>query len=95
MIAAFLALLVAAPVISGAPADPPTHGGTDGRIAPSRDAFYLAYEVRAAALREEMHTLQKSDGGQLSAEHLSYLQQKLEILLRDYEQNLQRLDPLR
>lgn len=93
MIIAFLAL--AAPffaVPEGRPPDPPTHGGS-GFERPSRVALDLAYEGKAAALRDEMHALQQSDGGELTAEHRAYVREKLEALLSAYRRDVGRDDP--
>jgi hypothetical protein len=98
MIVAVLAFAAAAfaPEVSGPPADPPTNGG-DGFIYmhPSRAALDLAYEREAKALRDEMHALQKSDGGKLTAEHRAALHERLAALVTAYERDLQQDDPFR
>ena len=93
MIAVFLAL-AAGPfsAIPEFPPEPPTHGGS-GFERPSRQALYLAYEGKAAALRDEMHVLQQSDGGKLTTEHRAYLRGKLEALLSAYRRDVGRDDP--
>jgi len=94
MIVALLAL-AAAPfsAIPEFPPDPPTHGGS-GFERPSRQALDFAYEAKAAALRDEMHALQAADGGELTAEHRSYVRQKLEALLTAYRHEVRLDDPM-
>ena len=97
MIIALLAL-AAAPfgssgAFQGAPPHPPTHGGGD-YSRPSSDAIDLSYERKAKALRDEMHALQASDGGELTAEHRTYLRKKAEALLSAYRRELWLNDPM-
>jgi hypothetical protein len=54
----------------------------------------LDYEIKAETLRAEMVALKKSDGGQLTPEHLAYVQQKLIALLEAYRSDLRKDDPM-
>jgi hypothetical protein len=40
-----------------------------------------------------MHLLQERDGGQLTAQHHAYVQEKLALLLSAYHRDTQRVDP--
>ena len=97
MIVAFLALAAApfssSPSFQGSPPHPPSHGGDDFSR-PSNAAVALSYEARAKALRDEMHALQASDGGELTAEHRAYLREKAEALLRAYRHDVWLNDPM-
>jgi|tagenome__1003787_1003787.scaffolds.fasta_scaffold19764066_2 hypothetical protein len=92
------ALVVAAALVmspDGPSAFPPVGGDTtivDPKLAIA--ALTHDYEARSKALRSEMLTLKQSDGGQLTREHQSYLQQKLMRLLDAYHSALQRNDPM-
>ena len=79
----------------GLPAHPPTNGGGErwGFVGESPPEVNLAYEREAKALRAEMHSLQVSDGGKLTAEHRAYLRKKANALLSDYRLGVRRIDP--
>ena len=77
------------------PPHPPTHGG-DGRwgfIEFSRHEVNLAYERQAKALQTEMHALQESDGGQLTAQHRDYMEEKVKALLSAYGRDVRGVNP--
>jgi len=77
------------------PPHPPSNGGGErwGLVGESLPEVKLAYEREAKALRAEMHALQESDGGQLTAEHRAYLRKKANALLSDYRLGVRRMDP--
>jgi len=54
----------------------------------------LAYENMAKDLRVEMRAQQKADGGELTPEHRTYFQRKLEALLAAYSADVRRDDPM-
>lgn len=89
---AYLALALAAAAMAPgqstssipvAPAFPPV-SGPSGFERPSVEALTYEYEAKAKALQTEMAALKKADGGQLTAEHLAYVQDKLIALLQAY-----------
>ena len=76
------------------PPHPPTHGGDNwGFVATSRPDVNLAYEREATALRAEMHALQGSDGGRLTAQHRAYLQKRVKALLSAYDRDVRGVNP--
>ena len=79
--------------LPGLPPHPPSHGGDDwsGQSAPE---LRLAYEREADALRTEMHALQQADGGELTAEHRTYLRKKAEALVAAYNRDIEQSDPM-
>src|SRR4051794_16471236 len=95
MIIAILAFAAVQFVSSGAspPPLPPTNGGEDF-VGRRGDAVNLAYEREAEALRTEMHLLQERDGGELTAQHRAYVQEKAALLLSTYRRDIQRVDPM-
>ena len=97
MIAAILAFAALQMVSNEAspPPIPPSNGGGErwGFTEPYRADLNLAYEREAKALQAEMHSLQNSDGGQLTAEHRAYIEHKLKALLNDYHRGVRRADP--
>ena len=96
MIAAILAFAALQMVSNEAspPPVPPTNGGGERwGFEPSHPELNLAYEREARALQAEMHSLQESDGGKLTAEHRAYVEQKLKALLDDYHRGVRRVDP--
>lgn len=95
MITAILVFAAAAFALSpeGPGPFPPSTGGS-GFERPSREAFYLTYESKAEALRDEMLALQQSDGGELTPQHRADLQERLEALLIAYRRDVTRADPM-
>ena len=98
MIAAILAFAALQMVSNEAspPPVPPSNGGGERwgfTEPPYRADLNPAYEREARALQAEMHSLQESDGGKLTAEHRAYIRQKLEALLDDYQRGVRRADP--
>ena len=94
MIAPILAFAAAAlPSPQGSPPHPPTHG-SHGNMQPSREAMDLDYESKAKALRAEMQALQEFHGGELTAQHRAYLQEKLEALRSAYRRDVREVDPM-
>lgn len=59
------------------------------------EALSYQYEAEAKALQAELAALKKADGGQLTAEHLAYVQNKLVALLDAYHAAVRQNDPLR
>lgn len=96
-----LALVAAAfapggPSTSSIPVAPPYPpvSGPSGHMRPSVEALTYEYEAKAKALQAEMASLKKSDGGKLSAEHLSYVQEKLITLLHSYNAAMAQSRPM-
>ena len=83
----------AAPSFPSLPPSPPTSGAS-GHLRPSIEALILDYQGQAETLRAEMAALKKSDGGQLTPEHLAYVQEKLIVLLDAYRSDLRKDDPM-
>ena len=94
-ILAFAALQMVSSQASPPPV-PPAHGGDErwGFFELYHPELNLAYEREAKALRAEMHALQESDGGRLTAEHRAYLREKVEALLNGYHRDVRRVDPM-
>lgn len=72
----------AAGTLPGSPPHPPTHGGDNWGVVALQ--VNEAYEREARVLRAEMHSLQESDGGKLTAEHRAYIRKKATALLTAY-----------
>jgi hypothetical protein len=83
----------AAPSTPLVPPDPPS-SGPSGHLRPSIESLMLDYEAQSKALKAEMADLQKSDGGKLTPEHRTYVQQKLIALLDAFHSALQKDDPM-
>src|SRR5579872_4919690 len=87
-------ILVLVLALSSAPAAA-QYKPLDGHMRVSRQAVNAEYLGDVRALGRDALALQQSDGGKLSAVHLSRLQAKLDRLNATYQERLKYTDPLR